>query len=169
MKKNGAAEYRSQNEQVNGKDVTHSNAQRIYKALLDQYEGVAQEILDSVDCNDYIKLSKLIQRRKKIQIAIEEMDALYEDSLATSGTLKGHISKGLRYSSQLTTEKGEEVLLTFNHAFKKLNQSTHTIGSKTLDATAKAISFSNQLNHRAGRFLVKHTSRSLSKLADLFE
>ena len=61
---------------------------------------------------------------------------------------------------------GEVLLLNVSNSLEKLNQSAHSLVTKSLDISFKAFSKGNQLNHKAGKFLVEKTSKGLFKIAD---
>lgn len=169
MKKNVWEDYWSQYERINGKNISPTEAQMIHKELLNQYEEVAQEIVKSIDRNDYIKLSLLITRRKSVKTALNELLSLYAYELSSAQFFRNRISTRLRDRAHIIEEKGNDLLFDFGDTLDKLNQSVHTKASKALDCTSKVFSQSNQLHHKAARFVVNQTSASLSKLAEVLK
>jgi uncharacterized protein YicC (UPF0701 family) len=169
MRKNIWEDYWTQYERINGKNISPREVQMIHKELLKQYEEIAQEIVGSIDRNDYVKLSLLITRRKKVKTALNELLSLYADELSSAQIFRNRISTGLRDCAQMIEEKGEELLLDLSDTLEKLNQSVHTKASKALDCTSKVFNQSNQLHHKAAHFVVNQTSSSLLKLADVFK
>lgn len=169
MTKNIWEDYWTQYERINGKNISATEVQLIHKELLKQYEEVAQEIVSSIDRNDFVKLSLLITRRKRVKTALNELLSLYADELSSAQSFRDQISTGLRDWAQIIEEKGEELLLDLGDTLDKLNQSVHTHASKGLDCSSKIFSQSNQLHHKAARFVVNQTSASLLKLADIFK
>ncbi|MEK4298895.1 hypothetical protein MKY30_05615 [Oceanobacillus sp. FSL W8-0428] len=151
-------------ELINGKGVSITEIKTIYQSLLDQDVRIASEIVDSIECNDYVRLSHLLASRSKIQSAIKEVESLHEDVLKVS--TKKRISHVISNAAESMGSKGEDVLLNVINSLEKLNQTTHGLVTKSLDISSKAISKGNQLNHKAGKFLVKKTSQGLSMLAD---
>ncbi|WP_139223966.1 hypothetical protein [Lentibacillus halodurans] len=169
MKKNVRKGYDSQSELLNGKSISIPEVKTIYKALLSQNEDIAHEIVDSVERNDYVRLSNLITKRNKIQTAIEEIEALHENDLSKQQSFKQRIADGLSRSAEFTGTKGEDAVIKVTNSIEKVNQSAHNIASKTLDVSDKTIKKGNQLNHKAGKYLVQKTSNGISKLADVIK
>ena len=169
MKKHIWEQYNNQSEMENGKDVTMLEMQTIYNSLLNEYKGIANDIVDSVDCNDYVKLSMLIDERKQVLAAINEMETLYGDKLFIYRNGKKRIADGLTKSAYFADSRGEETLRSVFTGFEKLNDAAHTITEKTLNSTAKAINVGNQINYKVTRNLLTHTTNSLLKLADIFK
>lgn len=169
MRKNIWEDYWTQYERINGKNISIAEAQMIHNELLKQYGEIAQELVSSIDRNDYVKLSLLITRRKRVKNALNELLSLYADELSAAPSFRNRVSAGLRNSAQTIEANGEETLLNLSGTLDKLNQSIHTKASKALDYTSKVFSQSNQLHHKAARFLVNQTSASLSKIADVFK
>ncbi|MEH7094062.1 hypothetical protein [Neobacillus vireti] len=169
MRKNMWEDYWTQYERFNGKNISLTEAQMIHQELLKQHEEIAQEIVGSIDRNDYVKLSLLITRRKRVKTALNELLSLYADELSSVQSFRDQISTGLRDCAQMIEEKGEELLLDLGDTLDMLNQSAHTKASKALDYTSKVFSRSNQLHHKAALFVVKQTSTSLTKLADIIK
>lgn len=160
--------YQSTNELLNGRSISTLEVKSIYQTLIDQYEGISVEIVDSVERNDYVNLSHLLTKRKKLQTALDDIKSLHEDELITRQTIKNRITSALKTSAEITESKGEDVLISVTNSIDKVNQSTHSIASNTLDFSTKTISKGNKLNHSVGKFLVNKTSKGLSKLADVF-
>ncbi|SFA93695.1 hypothetical protein SAMN04488072_10411 [Lentibacillus halodurans] len=160
--------FEGTNELLNGRSISITEVQSIYQSLFEQYEGLSVEIVDSVERNDYVRLSHLLARRKKLQTALDDIKTLHEDELITQRSVKGRIASVLKTSAEMTESKGEDALIKITDSLEKVNHSTHSITSKTLDLSTKTISKGNQLNHRVGKFLVDKTSKGLSKLADVF-
>ncbi|MYL41239.1 hypothetical protein [Virgibacillus salexigens] len=156
------------NELLNGKSISIPEIQSIYQSLIKQYEGLSIEIVDSVESNDYVRLSHLLARRKKLQTALDDIKSLHEDELITQRSVKERIANALKTSAEVTESKGEDALIKITNILEKVNHSTHSIASKTLDLSTKTISKGNQLNHSVGKFFVDKTSKGLSKLADVF-
>jgi len=153
-------------ELINGKRVSIPEIKTIYQSLLDQDVRIASEIVDSIECNDYVRLSHLLASRSKIQSAIKEVESLHEDDLKDYVSTKERVSHVISNAAESMGSKGEDVLLNVINSLEKLNQTTHGLVTKSLDISSKAISKGNQLNHKAGKFLVKKTSQGLSMLAD---
>ncbi|WP_099159033.1 hypothetical protein [Virgibacillus ndiopensis] len=160
--------FKGTNELLNGRSISIPEVQSIYQSLIEQYEGLSIEILDSVERNDYVRLSHLLTRRKKLQTALDDIKSLHDDELMTKQTVKDRIANVLKTSAEMTESKGEDALIKITDSIEKVNHSAHSIASKTLDLSTKTISKGNQLNHSVGKFLVNKTSKSLSKLADVF-
>lgn len=153
-------------ELINGKGVSIPEIKTIYQSLLNENERIKDEIVDSIECNDYVRLSHLLASRSKIQTALIEVEALHEDDLKNNVSTKERVSYVLTSAAESLESRGEDVLLNFIESLEKMNQSTHSLVTKSLDISSKAFSKGNQLNHKAGKFLVKKTSKGLSKLAD---
>lgn len=153
-------------ELINGKGVSIPEIKTIYQSLLNENERINDEIVDSIECNDYVRISHLLGSRNKIQRALKEVEALHEEDLNNYASTKERVSYALTNAAELLESKGEDVLLTVIKSLDKMNQSTHSLVAKSLDFSSKAFSTGNQLNHKAGKFLVKKTSQGLSKLAD---
>ncbi|MFL0363150.1 hypothetical protein ACH0BF_09010 [Pseudobacillus sp. 179-B 2D1 NHS] len=168
MKKNVWDTYQDQ-ERINGKDISLSEIRTIHRSLVEQYEGIGRDIVDAIDRNDCVKLTLLITKRKQVQTAIEEIETMYEDDLCTSQMLRGRIVDGLRNSAQLSEKNGGDVLQSVRDSLEKLNHSAHSAASKTLTVSLKAISIGNQLQHKAGRFIVSQTSSGLLKIANVLK
>lgn len=153
-------------EMINGKGVPISEIRSIYQSLLNEDERINDEIVDSIECNDYVRLSHLLVSRNKIKTALKEVEALHEDDLKNYVSTKERVSYALTNAAESLESKGEDALLDVIKSLEKMNQSTHSLVTKSLDISSKAFSKGNQLNHKAGKFLVKKTSHGLSKLAD---
>lgn len=151
---------------INGKGVPIPEIKTIYQSLLNENERIKDEIVDSIECNDYVRLSHLLVSRNKIKTALKEVEALHEGDLNNYASTKERVSYALTNAAELLESKGEDVLLTVIKSLDKMNQSTHSLVAKSLDFSSKAFSTGNQLNHKAGKILVKKTSQGLSKLAD---
>ncbi|MEN1966603.1 hypothetical protein WMZ97_00880 [Lentibacillus sp. N15] len=160
--------YRNTDELLNGKSISMPEIRTIYQTLIDQYEGLSSEIVDSIERNDYVRLSHLLTRRKKLQTALEDIESLHEDELIPQRTVKERIANVFKVSAEVTESKGEDTLIKITDSIEKVNHSAHNIASKTLGFSNKTISKGNQLNHSVGKFLVNKTSKGLSKLADVF-
>ncbi|MDM8101343.1 hypothetical protein [Oceanobacillus oncorhynchi] len=163
-----ANKFKGTNELLNGRSISIPEVKSIYQTLLDQYEGLSVEIVDSVKRNDYVRLSHLLSRRKKLQTALDDIKTLHEDDLVTQQSLKKRIANVLKTSAETTESKGEDALIKITNSLEKVNNSAYNIASKTLDFSTKTISKGNRLNHSVGKFLVNKTSKGLSKLADAF-
>lgn len=153
-------------ELINGKAVPIPEIKTIYQSLLHENERIKDEIVDSIECNDYVRLSHLLVSRNKIQTALKEVEALHEDDLKNCVSTKERLSYALTNAAESLESRGEDVLLNAIKGLEKMNQSTHSLVTKSLDISSKAFSKGNQLYHKAGKFLVKKTSQGLSKLAD---
>lgn len=135
--------YRGTNELLNGKSISIPEVRSIYKTLLEQYGSLSVEIVDSVERNDYVRLSHLLSRRKKLQTALDDIKTLHEDELITQQSIKARINHALKSSAEITEAKGEDVLIKVTNSIDKINHSAHNIASKTLDFSAKTISKGN--------------------------
>ena len=153
-------------ELMNGKGVSISEIKTIYHSLLNEDERIKEEIVDSIECNDYVRLSHLLTSRSKIQTAIKEIKSLHEDDLKKYVSSNERVSHVLSNTAKSMESNGEDILLNVTESLEKVNQSVHSLVAKSLDISSKAFSIGNQLNHKAGKFLVKKTSKGLSKLAD---
>ncbi|MDC3418613.1 hypothetical protein [Aquibacillus salsiterrae] len=141
----------------------------IYQSLLSQYEDVSDEIEETVDRNDYVKLSHLLVQRSKIQSAIENIESIHEDDLATGLSFNGRIARLLNNVADITQTKGEDVLDAVTSSLERMNQSAQSMATKATSMSTKTFDKGNQLSHQAGTFLVHKTSKSLAKLADTFQ
>lgn len=153
-------------ELINGKGVPISEIKTIYQSLLNENERIKDEIVDSIECNDYVRLSQLLVSRSKIRTALLEVEALHEDDLKNYVSTKERVSNVLTNAAESLESRGEDVLLNVIKSLEKMNQSAHTLVNKSLDISSNALSKGNQLNHMAGKLLLKKTSQGLSKLAD---
>ncbi|MEC1159009.1 hypothetical protein [Cytobacillus horneckiae] len=153
-------------ELINGKGVTIPEIKTIYQSLLNDDERIKDEIVDSIECNDYVRLSHLLASRSKIQTAIKEVESLHEDVLKNYVSTKERVSHVLSNAAESLESKGEDVLLDIVKGLEKMSHSTHSLVTKSLDISSKAFSKGNQLNHKVGKFLVKKTSKGLFKLAN---
>ena len=153
-------------ELINGKGVSIPEIKTIYQYLLNENERIKDEIVDSIECNDYVRLSQLLDSRSKIQTALLEVEALHEDDLKDKVSTKERVSYVLTNAAESLESIGEDVLLKVIKSLEKMNQSTHRFVAKSFDISSKAFSKGNRLNHKAGKFLVKKTSKGLSILAD---
>lgn len=153
-------------ELIDGKGVPIPEIKTIYQSLLSENERIKDEIVDSIECNDYVRLSHLLVSRSKIQSAIKDVESLHEDDLKDYVSTKERVSQVLSNAANSMEANGEDVLLNVTNSLEKLNQSAHSLLTKSLDISSKAFSKGNQLNNMAGKLLVKKTSKGLSKLAD---
>ena len=153
-------------ELINGKGVFIPEIKTIYQSLLNENERIKDEIVDSIECNDYVRLSQLLDSRSKIQTALLEVKGLHEDDLRDNISTNERFSYALTNTAESLEPRGEDVLLNVIKSLEKMNQTTHRLVTKSLDISSKAFSKGNQVNHKAGKFLVKKTSKGLSKLAD---
>lgn len=160
--------FNGTDELLNGRNISIPEVQSIYQTLIEQYEGLSVEIVDSVERNDYVRLSHLLTRRKKLQTALDDIKSLHGDELITQQTIRARINHALKSGAEITEAKGEDVLIKVTNSIDKVNHSAHNIASKTLDFSTKTISKGNKLNNSVGKFLVNKTSKGLSKLADGF-
>ncbi|GLY11440.1 hypothetical protein [Pseudobacillus badius] len=161
MKKNVWEAYQNY-KRVNRKDISLSDIQAVHKSLLEQSIGITQDIVDTVDRNDYVKLSLLVIKRKQIQTAIEDIETIYGNDLFTSQSLKDHIIDELRSNAK----SGKYVLQSIQSGISRLNHLIHSTTSKTLTVFSRTISTSDYLKFKVGRFIVSQTSSRLVKLAD---
>lgn len=152
-------------ELIDGKGVPIPEIKTIYQSLLNENERIKDEIVDSIECNDYVRLSHLLVSRSKIQSAIKDVESLHEDDLKDYVSTKERVSQVLSKAANSMEANCEDVLLNVTNSLEKLNQSAHSLLTKSLDISSKAFSKGNQLNHKAGKLLVKKTSKGLSKLA----
>lgn len=139
----------------NGISISGTEIKSIYHTLLEQYESISIEIVESVERNDYVRLSILLNKRKKLQTALEEIKSLYEDELFTRQTIKSRFSNVLKTSAETTKAKGDDVLNKFTNGIEAVNHSAHNFATKTLDFSNKTISKGAQLNHNVSKVLVK--------------
>ena len=153
-------------ELINGKGVSIPEIKTIYQSLLNENERIKDEIVDSIECNDYVRLSHLLVSRSKIQSAIKDVESLHEDDLKDYVSTKERVSQVLSNAANYMEANGEVLLLNVSNSLEKLNQSAHSLVTKSLDISFKAFSKGNQLNHKAGKFLVEKTSKGLFKIAD---
>ncbi|MGY3714923.1 hypothetical protein ACWE42_05310 [Sutcliffiella cohnii] len=153
-------------ELINGKGVPIPEIKTIYQSLLNENERIKVEIVDSIECNDYVRLSHLLASRSKIQSAIKEVESLHEDDLKDYVSTKERVSLVLSNAANSMEANGEDVLLKVTNSLEKLNQLAHSLVTNSLDISSKAFSKGNQLNHKAGKFLVKKASNGLFKLAN---
>ncbi|MEK5037326.1 hypothetical protein [Sporosarcina sp. FSL K6-3457] len=169
MKKQVWEQYNRYSEMADGKDVSLLEMQIIYNNLVDEYKTIADQIVDSIDRNDYIALSKLIGQRKQLVIAIDEMEELYGDKLFMCQTAKKQIADGLTRGAYFADTRGEEALRSVFTSFEKINESVRTVADKTVNGTARAFNFGNQLNYKFSRSLLSQTTSELLKLANTFK
>jgi len=160
--------FKDTDELLNGRNISIPEVQSIYQTLLEQYESLSVEIVDSVERNDYVRLSHLLTKRRNLQTALDDIKSLYGDELITQQTIKARINNVLKSSAEITEAKGGDVLIKVTNSIDKVTHSAHNIASKTLDFSTQTISKGNQLNNSVGKFLVNKTSKGLSKLADVF-
>ncbi|MFC4387834.1 hypothetical protein ACFOZ1_08420 [Gracilibacillus marinus] len=153
-------------ELINGKGVPIPEIRTIYQSLLNENERIKDEIVDSIECNDYVRLSQLLDSRSKIQTALLSVEALHEDDLKDKVSTKERVSYVLTNVAESLESRGEDALLNVIQGLEKMNQSTYRLVTKSLDISSKAFSKGIQLNHKAGKYLVTKTSKGLSKLAD---
>jgi hypothetical protein len=151
---------------INGKGVPIPEIKSIYQSLLNENERIKNQIVESIESNDYVRLSHLLTSRSKIQTAIKEVESLHENDLKNYVSTKERVSYILTNAAESLESKGEDVLLNVIKSLEKMNQSTHSLVTKSLDISSKAFSKGNQLNHKAGKLLLKKTSQGLSKLSD---
>ncbi|MFD1851040.1 hypothetical protein [Oceanobacillus bengalensis] len=153
-------------ELIDGKGVPIPEIKTIYLSLLNENEKIKDEIVVSIECNDYVRLSHLLVSRSKIQSAIKDVESLHEDDLKDYISTKKRVSQVLSNAANSMEANGEDVLLNVSNSLEKLNQLAHSLVTKSLDISFRAFSKGNQLNHKAGKFLVEKTSKGLCKIAD---
>ena len=169
MKKHVWEQYNDYTEMTDGKDVTALEMQMIYNDLVSEYKSIADQIVESIDCNDYITLSKLINQRKHAQAAIDEMEALYGDKLHMPHKMKGRLADGLAKSAYFADTRGEEALRSIFTGFEKINETVRTVTEKAVDGTTNAFTFGNRMNYKISRTILSQTTNSLLKLAKTFK
>ncbi|GGM28246.1 hypothetical protein GCM10011351_12690 [Paraliobacillus quinghaiensis] len=169
MSKNVFQEYQSDAEFINGKSISRQEINTIYQSLIEQHEIVIDDLLDAIDCNDYVRLSHLLVSRNKIEIAIKEIEFLQEQEIEADISTSARISCALKDVADTMESKGEEVLEIITTNLEKLNHSAHNMISKTLSISNQTFSEGNRLNHKAGRLLINKTTKGLTKLADVIQ
>ncbi|MBS3678742.1 hypothetical protein KGF86_00785 [Ornithinibacillus massiliensis] len=87
-------------ELINGKGVSIPEIKTIYQSLLNENEKIIDEIVDSIECNDYFRLSHLLDSRNKIQTVLKEVEALHEDNLKNYVSTKGRVSYALTNAAE---------------------------------------------------------------------
>lgn len=132
-------EYQNISELLNGKRIPISEAKAIYQSLLNAYETNAQEIVDSVERNDYVRLSQLVIRRNNICTALKELEDLYEEDLPAKESIKNHFAETLKNGADITKANGKDVLLKVANRIEKVNRSVQDIITKTVAASFKSI------------------------------
>ncbi|WP_102026195.1 hypothetical protein [Salirhabdus sp. Marseille-P4669] len=130
-------------ELINGKGVPIPEIKTIYQSLLNENERIKVEIVNSIECNDYVRLSHLLASRSKIQSAIKEVESLHEDDLKDYVSTKERVSHVLSNAANSLEANGEDVLLNVTNSLEKLNQSAHSLVTKSLDISSKAFSKGN--------------------------
>lgn len=151
----------------NGINISMTEIKSIYQTLSEQYESLSIEIIESVECNDYVRLSLLLNKRRELQTALKEIVSLHGDELSQP-TIKHRFSNVLKTSAETTKTRGDDVLNKFTNGIETVNHSAHNLATKTLRFSNKTISKGARLNHSVGKVLVKNTAKGLSKLADMF-
>ncbi len=166
MKKYLWEQYNGYTEMTEGKDITVVEIQMIYKELMDDYKFIADQIVDSIDRNDYIALSKLIGQRKQIQTALDEVDALYGDKLHKRHKVPKQIADGLVKSAYFVDARGEEALRSVCIGLESLNETVRTFVDKAVDGTSVAFNRGNQMHYKVSRDLLSKTTNGLLKMAN---
>ncbi|WOV86528.1 hypothetical protein QWT69_11465 [Sporosarcina oncorhynchi] len=169
MKKPVWEQYNSYTEMTDGKDVTPLEMQIIYNDLVSEYKSIADQIVESIDRNDYIELSKLINQRKHVQAAIDEMKALYGDKLHMSHKTRGQLADALSKSAYFADTRGEEALRSIFTGFEKINETVRTAADKAVNGTTNALNLGNRMNYKISRSILSQTTNSLLKLANTFK
>ncbi|WP_330948770.1 hypothetical protein [Virgibacillus sp. MG-45] len=126
-------------ELINGKRVPIPEIKTIYQSLLNEDERIKNEIVDSIECNDYVRLSHLLVSRNKIQTALKEVEALHDEDLNNYASTKERVSYALTNAAESLESIGEDVLLKVIKSLEKMNQSTHSLVTKSLDISSLAI------------------------------
>lgn len=153
-------------ELIDGKGVPIPEIKTIYQSLLNENERIKDEIVDSIECNDYVRLSHLLVSRSKIQSAIKDVESLHEADLKDYVSTKKRVSQVLSNAANSLETNGKDVLLNVTNSLEKMNQSAHSLVTKSLDISSKAFSKGNQLNLKAGKLLLIKASQGLSKLSN---
>ncbi|WP_026701728.1 hypothetical protein [Salibacterium aidingense] len=169
MKKTVRQDYQDVSELLNGKDVPISEVKTTYEDLCEQEEVFTEEIIEAIECNDYVRLSHLLTTREQLRTAIETIESLYGEDLFTQPTMKNRMGNLLHRSADITASKGEDVLGKVTNSLEKANQSTHHLANKTLDVSTTTISRGNQLNHKTGKFLINQTANAISRLGNMMK
>lgn len=141
---------------------THQN-------LLNQLASISEEVAEAIERNDYVTLSHVLANRSKIQLAINEIESLYEDELISHISITDRISKALKDTATTMEKKGEDMLSKVTNNLDRLNESAGDVVTKAILISNKTLSKGNQLNHRAGKLIIHKTSDGLTKLADIIQ
>lgn len=89
---------------------------KIYRSLLDQDDRIAGEIVDSNECNDYVRLSHLLANRSKILTAIKEVESLHESDLRNHVSTKERVSNVLSNAANSIDVNVGSVLLNVTNS-----------------------------------------------------
>jgi len=166
MKKCISQMLQNESDLLNGRSISLTEVKAIYNSLLNEYEENAREILGSIEDNDYIKLNRLITRRKQIVIALNAIELVHEKDDGAQSNIRDQVANVLSSSAKITDDKGEELLLMVTNSIEKVNRSIQKLMIKTINISSKTISNGNQFNHEVTKFLLNKASDGLSKLAN---
>lgn len=167
MKKCLSSKLQNESDLLNGRGITITEVKTIYQSLLNEHAENAREILDSIEENDYIRLNRLITRRKQIVIALNAIESVHEKDKVVQSNIRDQVADVLSSSAKITDDKGEELLLKITNSIDKVNLLAQNLMIKTINFSSETISKGNQLNHEAAKFLLNKASYGLSKLANI--
>lgn len=151
------------------RSVSLQEVKEIHQNLLNQLASISEEVAEAIERNDYVTLSDLLANRSKIQLAINEIEFLYEDELISHISITDRISKAHKDTATTMENKGEDMLSKVTNNLDRLNESAGDVVTKAILISNKTLSKGNQLNHLAGKLIIHKTSDSLTKLANIIQ
>lgn len=169
MKENVWKEYQHKLGIFTERSVSLLEIKEIHQNLLIQHAAISEEVADAIERNDYVNLSHLLVIRSKIQSAIKEVESLHEDELNSPDSMNSRICKVLKDAAATMESKGEDMLSNVTHNLDKFNQTAEDMVTRAISISNKTLSKANQLNHQAGKLLIRRTSEGLAKLADIIQ
>ena len=103
----------TQNE--NGRDISLNEVRLSYDKLHEEMDQLFNEINNAVDRNDYVKLMILADRRKRLHLAIDAIESLYDADELRSSTNNNIVDEIMKHEKMLRQHLQEASAYISNH------------------------------------------------------
>lgn len=111
----------TQNE--NGRDISLNEVRISYHKLHEEMDQLFYDIKDAVDRNDYVKLMILADRRKRLYVAIDAIESLYDEDELCSSSNNNIVEEIMKHEKMLRKHL-QKVSANYSKHFINIMQKT---------------------------------------------
>ncbi|TFE01479.1 hypothetical protein [Jeotgalibacillus salarius] len=146
-----------------GRDLSKKEIRELIESLQQQLNEVDSKILLTIEKNDHVLLTQLINKRKRIY----DLKAVVEDACEEKSThgLTKRVHEILKGTANVTSIKGDEWVDAWHEAVDMLNKGSHRALSSTVVWSHSLISKGNNLQQRMSKSTMQYTAKGMSALA----